>query len=112
MIVCVCFFFDILTKSHMYGTNMRATPAARLPMPTPKLRTTVGYCMAVKVGIMALFAPIIHFAVKVNNFYNNNNKNISLFVLTKSSICELQEGGRYGLITNTQCLPIIARAIT
>ena len=50
------------TKSHMYGTNIKATPAARFPMPTPKLRTTVGYCMAVYVGIMALFAPITHFA--------------------------------------------------
>ena len=46
----------------MYGTNIKATPAARFPMPTPKLRTTVGYCMAVYVGIMALFAPITHFA--------------------------------------------------
>lgn len=51
----------VQTRIHKYGTVINAKPAAKLPIPTDKVRIVVGYCIAVNVGISALVAPIEHF---------------------------------------------------
>jgi hypothetical protein len=59
-----------LTNSHRYGTQIRASPAEKFPIPTPKFRFDTGYCIAVNIGITALAAPMVHLTeiVIVRNF--------------------------------------------
>ena len=57
--------FFLITRLHKYGTDIRANPAAKLPMPTDNVLIDVGYCNAVNVGIKAFVAPVAHLTGKI-----------------------------------------------
>lgn len=43
----------------MYGTEMRANPAAKLVIPIARVRSVGGYWNEVNVGIIALATPVV-----------------------------------------------------
>lgn len=49
----------VLTKSHMYGTEMSAKPAEKLVIPIALVRSVGGYWNDVNAGIMALATPVV-----------------------------------------------------